>query len=46
MLEIKSSSTIVNVLKQMLNYLAALGCKLGLIVNFNEEKVNFKRVIL
>jgi len=32
--------------KQVLNYLAVSGLKLGLLVNFGEESLAFKRVVL
>ena len=33
-------------IKQMLNYLAASKLKLGLLVNFGEDSLNYKRVVL
>jgi GxxExxY protein len=32
--------------KQTLNYLAASKLKLGLLVNFGEDSLNYKRVVL
>lgn len=32
--------------KQVINYLAVSGYKLGLLVNFGEDKIQFKRIIL
>jgi GxxExxY protein len=46
-LEIKASSDVVeNHLKQTLNYLAASTYKLGIIVNFGEDGLKYKRVVL
>jgi GxxExxY protein len=46
-LEIKAQSgAIENHYKQVLNYLAASGCQIGLIVNFCDSSVKYKRVIL
>lgn len=46
-LEIKAISTLTNGhTKQTLNYLAASKLKLGLIVNFGEDSLAYKRVIL
>jgi GxxExxY protein len=39
--ELSSSET-----KQVLNYLAASKCKLGLLVNFGEDSLKYKRIIL
>jgi GxxExxY protein len=39
--ELTSSET-----KQVLNYLAASKCKLGLLVNFGEDSLKYKRLIL
>ena len=39
--ELSSSET-----KQVLNYLAASKCKLGLLVNFGEDSLKYKRLIL
>lgn len=39
--ELSSSET-----KQVLNYLAASKCKLGLLVNFGEGSLKYKRIIL
>ncbi len=41
-IEILSNSNI----KQILNYLVASKCKLGLLVNFSEDSLKYKRVIL
>ena len=44
--EIKAiESLISNHIKQTLNYLAASKLKLGLLVNFGEESLSYKRVI-
>lgn len=32
--------------KQLLNYLAITNCWLGLLVNFREDSLKFKRVVL
>ncbi|MFH1320467.1 MAG: GxxExxY protein [Bacteroidota bacterium] len=46
-LEVKSSSGIADeFLKLTLNYLAASKCKLGLIVNFGKDSLEYKRVVL
>lgn len=46
-LEIKAVSSIPNeFIAQTLNYLAVSKCKLGLIVNFGNEKLEYKRVVL
>lgn len=46
-LEIKAqNSSIEENYKQVINYLAVSGCKLGLLVNFGEDKIQFKRIIL
>jgi GxxExxY protein len=46
-LEIKSCSGFVDEhLAQMLNYLAVSNKKLGLIVNFGKDRIEYKRVIL
>ncbi|MEQ3662619.1 MAG: GxxExxY protein, partial [Flavobacterium sp.] len=39
--ELSSSET-----RQVLNYLAASKCKLGLLVNFGEDSLKYKRIIL
>lgn len=45
-LEIKSSSFIVNgFVAQTINYLRASGLKLGIIVNFGEKSLAYKRVV-
>lgn len=46
-IEIKAQENIVNShYKQLLNYLAITNCKLGLLVNFGEDSLKFKRVVL
>ena len=46
-LEVKAQQGVVNNhLKQTINYLAASKIKLGLIINFGEDSLKFKRVIL
>ncbi|MBL7922067.1 MAG: GxxExxY protein [Bacteroidia bacterium] len=46
-IEIKAQHNIIDKnLKQTINYLAASKMKLGLIANFGEESLKFKRVIL
>ena len=46
-LEVKAIESIESGnVKQTLNYLAASGLKLGLLVNFGEDNVNYKRVVL
>jgi GxxExxY protein len=46
-LEIKAQKGIAdNHLKWVINYLAVSGCKLGLIVNFGEDSLITKRVVL
>ena len=46
-LEIKAIETITNShIKQTLNYLAASKLKVGLIINFGEDSLKYKRVIL
>lgn len=46
-LEVKAVNGIVDeFIKQTLNYLAVSKCKLGLIVNFGEDSLKYKRVIL
>lgn len=46
-LEVKAGSGIVDeFLAQTLNYLAVSGCKLGLIVNFGKDSLEYKRVVL
>lgn len=46
-LEIKAVNGIIDeFVKQTLNYLAASKCKLGLIVNFGEDSLKYKRVVL
>lgn len=46
-LEIKSQQNVIEThYRQTINYLAASKLKLGLIVNFGEDSLKFKRVIL
>ncbi len=46
-LEIKAISELTNShIKQTLNYLASSKLKLGLLVNFGEDSLNYKRIIL
>lgn len=46
-LEVKAVNGIVDeFIKQTLNYLAISKCKLGLIVNFGEESLKYKRIVL
>lgn len=46
-LEIKAIESITNShIKQTLNYLAASKLKIGLIINFGEDSLKYKRVIL
>jgi len=46
-LKIKAISTLTNShIKQTLNYLAASKLKLGLLINFGEDSLKYKRVIL
>ncbi len=46
-IEIKAQENIIGEhYKQLINYLAASKMKLGLLVNFGEESLKFKRVIL
>jgi GxxExxY protein len=46
-LEIKAQSTLVDAnAAQLLNYLAASKCRLGLLINFGEKSLKFKRYIL
>ena len=45
--EIKAQDNIIDShYKQLINYLAASNTKLGLLVNFGEESLKFKRVVL
>jgi len=45
-LEVKSSSTIIDgFVAQTLNYLKASGLKLGIIVNFGERSLTYKRIV-
>ena len=46
-IEVKAQQNIIDKnLKQTINYLVASKMKLGLLVNFGEEGLKFKRVIL
>jgi len=46
-LEVKAQQNVIdNHLKQTINYLAVSKIKLGLIINFGEDSLKFKRVIL
>lgn len=46
-LEIKAIETLTSShIKQTLNYLAASTLRLGLLVNFGEDSLNYKRVVL
>jgi len=46
-LEIKSIEALTDAhIKQTLNYLAASKCRLGLLVNFGEDSLKYKRVVL
>lgn len=46
-IEVKAQESIVSAhYKQLINYLAVTNNKLGLLVNFGEESVKFKRVVL
>ncbi len=46
-LEIKCANGIVDeFIKQTLNYLAVSKCKLGLIINFGKDSLEYKRVVL
>jgi len=46
-LEIKAKSNVIDThFKQTLNYLAAAKIKLALIINFGEDSLKFKRIIL
>ena len=46
-LEVKAQKGVVDEhYKQVINYLAVSKCKLGLLVNFGEDKLQFKRIVL
>jgi len=46
-LEVKAIESLTdNHIKQTLNYLAASKLKLGLLVNFGEDKLTYKRIVL
>ena len=45
-LEVKAVNGIIDeFIKQTLNYLAASKCKLGMIVNFGEDSLEYKRIV-
>ena len=46
-LEVKAIEALTDShIKQTLNYLAASKCKLGLLVNFGEDSLKYKRIVL
>jgi GxxExxY protein len=46
-LEVKAQNDVIDQhVKQVINYLAVSKCKLGLLVNFGEDKLSFKRIVL
>lgn len=46
LLEIKATPTIINAfVAQTINYLKASGIRLGIIINFGEASLNYKRII-
>jgi len=46
-LEIKAQGTVIDDnVKQLINYLAASKCKIGLLLNFGENSLKYKRIIL
>jgi len=46
-LEVKAIEVLTDAhIKQTLNYLAASKCRLGLLVNFGEDSLKYKRVVL
>jgi GxxExxY protein len=46
-LEVKGVSAITDeFMAQCINYLKVSGCKLALLVNFGELKLNYKRIVL
>lgn len=46
-LEVKAQNGVIDEhFKQVLNYLAVSKCKLGLLVNFGEDKLKYKRLVL
>jgi GxxExxY protein len=46
-LEVKSQQGVIDEhYKQVLNYLAVSKCKLGLLVNFGQDSLQFKRLVL
>jgi len=46
--EVKSGDNGINdaVISQTLNYLKASGCRIGLIINFGKQKMEYKRLIV
>lgn len=45
--EIKAQNIVIDEnIKQLINYLAASKCKVGLIINFGENSLKYKRIIL
>lgn len=47
LLELKAVESLNNIHKaQVLNYLKATGLKLGLLINFGKERVEYKRLVL
>ncbi|MFN5848296.1 MAG: GxxExxY protein, partial [Chitinophagales bacterium] len=45
-LELKAAATIDNVhIQQTLNYMKVSNCKVGLVVNFGKERLEYKRLI-
>jgi GxxExxY protein len=46
-LEVKAQSFVIEEnYKQVINYLAASKMKIGLLINFGEDSLKFKRVVL
>ncbi|MGZ3883491.1 MAG: GxxExxY protein [Bacteroidia bacterium] len=46
-LEVKAQQGIINThANQLINYLAVSGCKIGLLINFGEQSLKYKRFIL
>lgn len=46
-LEVKAQNDVIeNHTKQTINYLAVSNCEIGLLVNFGEESLKYKRIIL
>jgi len=47
LLELKAVESLNNIHKaQVLNYLKATGFKLGLLINFGKERIEYKRFVL